>query len=117
VNYDDKPPKYPIRKRIEWYFTWLETFMPPKGSDVMLHIIEGSPSKLGYHGETSKKANTFYLSLILGRCRSCTIDSLMHEWAHILTWDANEKPHGPKWCKAYVKVYNNLPTIEGKPCD
>ena len=36
------------------------------------------------------------------------IDTILHEWAHAMTWfgaDANIEDHGPEWGVAYAKVY------------
>jgi hypothetical protein len=33
------------------------------------------------------------------------IDILVHEWAHILAWDAPGDEHGGAWGRAYSRVY------------
>jgi predicted metal-dependent hydrolase len=33
---------------------------------------------------------------------------LVHEWAHLLTWDAPGDDHGPHWSKAYGVIYRTF---------
>jgi hypothetical protein len=33
------------------------------------------------------------------------IDTLLHEFAHVLAWDAPGDDHGMAWGKAYSKIY------------
>ena len=38
-----------------------------------------------------------------------TIDSVLHEWAHALTWfGSDDDHHGPEWGLAYAKIYRRF---------
>ena len=45
---------------------------------------------------------------------SIKVDSLMHEWAHAMEWEANwavnspKKEHGETWGVWYAKIYRHL---------
>jgi len=60
----------------------------------------------GWDGYTRKNDNHFLV--VINREESDLDrmkDTLMHEWAHVLTWDKDVDDHGPRWGKAYAKVY------------
>lgn len=44
-----------------------------------------------------------------------TVDTLIHEWAHALVWEASQDPvywgHGPIWGVAYARVYREAVQI------
>lgn len=40
------------------------------------------------------------------------IDVLVHELAHILSWETEKDIHGPNWGKAYSYVYRQLLKID-----
>lgn len=43
-----------------------------------------------------------------GPCWCCKIDSLIHEWAHAITWFGSERDqeHPAEWGIAYAKIYS-----------
>lgn len=47
-----------------------------------------------------------------GKSWQSQFDTLIHEWAHIYTWDEverkKESDHGPIWSSAYGKIYRQL---------
>lgn len=46
---------------------------------------------------------------------SAILDSLIHEWAHAMVWDASQRPgdqgHGPLWGVAYARCYRVMLTV------
>jgi hypothetical protein len=53
----------------------------------------------------------FYINIAYNECLTCMMDSLKHEWSHILDWshlhDMKEEPeyHSATWGVWYAKVY------------
>ncbi len=42
------------------------------------------------------------------QCFALRIDTLLHEWAHALTWFGNDvDPHGPEWGLMYATLYRS----------
>jgi len=42
------------------------------------------------------------------QCLNLRMDTLLHEWAHALTWFGNDAdPHGPEWGLMYAKLYRS----------
>ena len=40
------------------------------------------------------------------QCFSLRMDTLLHEWAHAMTWFGNDADgHGPEWGLMYAKLY------------
>lgn len=52
-----------------------------------------------------KKRREFFIRINNVLNEESAIDILVHEWAHILAWDAPGDDHGEAWGKAYSKVY------------
>lgn len=42
------------------------------------------------------------------------IDTLVHEYAHIVAWGADKNDHGPNWGKAYARCYRVVIEREGR---
>jgi len=42
------------------------------------------------------------------QCLSLRLDTLLHEWAHLLTWFGNDDDqHGSEWGLMYAKLYRS----------
>lgn len=40
------------------------------------------------------------------QCLNLRVDTLLHEWAHAMTWFGNDSDsHGPEWGLMYAKLY------------
>lgn len=52
-----------------------------------------------------KKRKEFLIRINNELSEELAIDTLVHEWAHILSWDAPGDEHGGAWGFAYSKVY------------
>lgn len=60
------------------------------GSNACCYILEDS---------------TFLIEINNTLSEDMAIQMLIHEFAHVLTWNAPEKHHGPIWGVAYAEVY------------
>jgi len=59
---------------------------------------QGTCDFVNYHFEIKVKKQCFKLR----------IDTLLHEWAHALTWFGNDSDsHGSEWGLMYAKLYRN----------
>ena len=60
------------------------------------------------------KEKKFYIKVHYGNCIHCMMDSVIHEWAHILDWshlhDMSEEPeyHSATFGVWYAKVYRTV---------
>lgn len=57
------------------------------------------------HGITTTTEDGRLLILIRPACNAIVMDTLIHELAHVLTWDCPGDPHGSYWGVAYSEVY------------
>jgi hypothetical protein len=43
---------------------------------------------------------------VKAQCLNLKIDTILHEWAHLLTWHGNdEDDHGEEWSLMYGRIY------------
>lgn len=64
-----------------------------------------------YWGLTSKDPFTqeYLIEIESRQSMTGSIDTLIHEWAHAMTWSSTpcgQMPHGPIWGVAYAAAYN-----------
>jgi len=52
-----------------------------------------------------RKIKEFHIRINNHLNEELAIDTLVHEWAHILAWDAPGDEHGAAWGRAYSRVY------------
>jgi hypothetical protein len=86
---------------------WLKRNFPAK---VPVHVRRCALSVCGHtFGWTdTKSCAQLTIKVRKGMCPRCQIDTLLHEWAHALTWfgaDAEYEDHGPEWGVAYARIY------------
>jgi len=62
----------------------------------------------GYYGRTHW-AGQYEIAIEGRQPMQGVLDTLIHEWAHAMVWDASEDPvyggHGPLWGVAYARAY------------
>ncbi len=63
------------------------------------------PLKDGLDGLCEKKNDRFVIKISKKLPENYSIDVLIHEIAHAVSWDKEEDIHGPSWGRAYSKVY------------
>jgi hypothetical protein len=57
-------------------------------------------------GETSYVNHRFEITILKKQCLNLRMDTLLHEWAHALTWWGNDADeHGSEWGLAYACLY------------
>jgi hypothetical protein len=61
--------------------------------------------KLKDDGQCEFKNKKFFIRINRELPENHSIDVLIHEVAHALSWNKDEDIHGPSWGKAYSKVY------------
>jgi hypothetical protein len=61
--------------------------------------------RLRNDGWCIKDGNDFSIRINRGLSEELAIETLIHEFAHILSWQQEDDDHGPKWGIAYSKVY------------
>jgi hypothetical protein len=62
--------------------------------------------KLKEQGYCAYSKNCFEIRIQGKQCLNLRMDSLLHEWAHTLTWFGNDADqHGSEWGLAYARLY------------
>jgi hypothetical protein len=56
-------------------------------------------------GDCSCKDGVFLIRIKNSLSEDQAIDTFLHEWAHILSWNIPGDDHGAEWGKSYSKVY------------
>lgn len=90
----------------------LKKRLPPAYPVKIQYVKSGS----GYFGYVDLKTQRngrkyFLLKISLDQCEDTAIETLMHEWAHIISWPVGNswvdwrEDHGPDFGVAYSKVY------------
>lgn len=64
--------------------------------------------KKEHDGEAIFNKNKFLIKINKNLSEPYSIDVLLHEWGHIISWDKESDLHGLKWGKAYSKVYRKF---------
>ncbi|MCK9459728.1 MAG: hypothetical protein M0R80_08825 [Proteobacteria bacterium] len=54
---------------------------------------------------TRKKCKQFMIKIDHSLDEDAAILILLHEWSHILSWQARGDDHGIEWGKAYSRIY------------
>lgn len=62
--------------------------------------------KMKDQGETEYLNHCFEITIQKKQCLNLRMDTLLHEWAHALTWFGNDAdPHGSEWGLAHARLY------------
>ncbi len=88
---------------------WLRTIAWLRRNFPAQHIIcvRSKPMKK-YQGTTRYSGKRFCIEINRKQCFLLRIDTLIHEWAHALTWFGAEThidDHSSEWGLAYARIY------------
>lgn len=59
-------------------------------------------------GDCSFRNKKFYIRISKHLSESAAIETLIHEFAHILSWGKENNHHGYRWGQAYSIVYRKF---------
>lgn len=88
----------------------------PKVRRVLQRLREGCPApmpvavrvvnrpKSSHWGYAGKRKGSFSIELHRA-CDAVQVDTLIHEWAHCLSWGADAIDHGDEFGKAWARAY------------
>ena len=96
----------PRRKRDRWHqvANWLRHEFPaPHPVDLRVENLT-LPRKPIEYGEAGKVGRRFLVRLDPRQTWLNGLDTLLHEWAHVLSWQA-QLHHGDEWALAYGRLY------------
>lgn len=87
------------------YFHQVATFF--KDSKVVIEPISVRRVilKSGLDGLCEKRDDRFLIKVNRELSENYSVDVLLHEIAHAISWDKDADIHGPSWGRAYSKVY------------
>jgi len=72
--------------------------------------VQSIPMK-GMHGCTTSEAEYFQISIHRNQSIALRIETLIHEWAHVLSWFGAEThldDHSAEWGLAYARIYRTF---------
>lgn len=77
--------------------------------------IRSKPAKKG-SGDSDFRGRRFYIRINSRKPYSERIDTILHEWAHVLTWfgAGRAEDHSDEWGLWYAKLYRNWERIYGE---
>lgn len=90
----------------------LAAALPPP-APVRLRVVGLGP---GLYGLTTQVDGHFEVGIAPDTWQTM-VDTLVHEWAHVRSWGADEDPHGPHWGLEYAKAYRAVLAAEEPPAD
>lgn len=73
----------------------------PVGHPVTIQVKDAD----GYHGYAERRSGRFFIVISEDLSPEAAEDTLIHEWAHLMTWGMEDDMHGPLWGQAYAKAY------------
>lgn len=64
----------------------------------------------GYYGATQWLGDRyrFVITICNEMSESDQVHTLVHEWAHVLTWDESEEDHDAIWGEAHARLYQDI---------
>lgn len=62
------------------------------------------PMERDLYGLTDKAGKGYYIRLNNTLVREVQEQTLLHEWAHVLTWDVGEKHHCERWAAKFAEI-------------
>ncbi len=101
-----------LTKEQKWLRTirWLRRNFP---SNLPVRVRSERMVSFKYCGDTtySEDANNFKVRIRRSQSHSSKIDTLLHEWSHILTWfgaESEHEDHSGEWGLIYAKLYRTF---------
>lgn len=90
---------------------WLRKEHPPHLPVRLRQVDRPDMAKCDGHTWLDKDAGVFRIEINRRRWYGTRLDTLIHEWAHALTWFGAEteiEDHGAEWGIAYARLYRTL---------
>ena len=97
--------KLTIAKKWRSTIAWLHRNFP---ADSPISIKSVSMKE---HGYTQPETGYYQIKVNKKKSFSLRIDTLLHEWAHCLTWlgaETDIEDHGAEWGIAYARLYRTF---------
>lgn len=103
----------------EWDADDFQTLVTALGMDCPLNanaVMQVLPIE-GYLGLTwwDSEVGKYRIQIEAAQTMRAIQDSLIHEWAHAMVWDATQRSedqgHGPMWGVAYARAYRTLERV------
>ncbi len=104
----------PLTVHQKWERTkrWLRRRFTPPGP-VRIRLVCGlhncavtCESENAYRHRLDSFPEYFHVQVRKEQSHTSKIDSLLHEWAHVLTWcGLDDDPHGEEWGLAHSRIY------------
>lgn len=71
-------------------------------------VVRSVPLKI--HGDTDYEKNKFLVRINSKKSHSARIDTILHEWAHVLTWfgAGHYEDHPDEWGLCWGKIYRTF---------
>jgi predicted mannosyl-3-phosphoglycerate phosphatase (HAD superfamily) len=102
------PSKAEYRDRLLKMLNILEVKLPlPFSVRLVIRKLEEEHGYSDFR-ETPKRGRSFIIGICTGMESAQAEDTLMHEYAHCLSWFSTQEDHGPEWGVAFSRVYRAI---------
>lgn len=106
--------RIPVKTKWRMVLYWIRKNFPASNTVSVRRVPANKMST--YRGtrvdaETFTYSNSgqFYVQITREMSSALLFDALIHEWAHILTWDVRDKEeHSAEWGVAYARIYRDF---------
>jgi len=103
----DMSAKINVEKKWKLLVAWLKENFPPQHP---VRVLRVSKERLpGDFADGDLIKGTFRIRIMRNASFQIKVDSLLHEWAHLLTWyndtKGDEDPHFAEWGVAQARIY------------
>ncbi len=98
--------KFTIRQKWLRTIAWLRRNFPARAK-----VYVRSVRNYEYQGEALFRDNLFTIWIRGEQSLNLRMDTLIHEWAHVLTWfgaETHQEDHSAEWGIAYAKIYRTF---------
>ncbi len=90
---------------------WFKTIAWLRRNFLTSAIVYVESAKIKGHGYTKPEGGYFQIRINSRKSFALRIDTLLHEWAHCMTWLGDEsdiEDHGAEWGIAYARLYRTF---------
>ncbi len=98
------PQNQKLRKTIRWLRKEFPTYYLPVQTRQI--ALKDGCGDCGIHSSFKMQSDFFLIRINKNDTFQVKVDTLLHEWAHTLTWcDTEYEDHSGKWGEAYARIY------------
>ena len=89
---------------------WLKRNFPAEDC-IHIRSVSLSAGSARCHGWIQAEIGYFQINVSRNQCFALRVETLIHEWAHALTWfgaETHQEDHSAEWGIQYAKIYRTF---------